>query len=50
MNFTDNKYSSFHVGRHNTGNGYNLNRVYIGKSYSEKDLGVLVNQVLRLKG
>ena len=36
-----------HVGRHNTEYIYNLNGADIGKSDSEKDLGVLVSQDLR---
>ena len=36
MGFDINKCSTLHVGRHNTGNKYNLDGVNIGKSNSEK--------------
>ena len=39
--------STLHVGRHNTRNRYTINGEDIGKSNSEKDLGVLINQDLR---
>ena len=39
MDFNINKCNILHVGKHNTGNRYNLSGVDIGKSNSEKDLG-----------
>ena len=44
MDFDINKCSTLHVAKHNTGSTYTLNGVNIGKSNSERDLGVLVSQ------
>ena len=47
MDFDINKCSTLHIGIHNTGNRYTPDRFDIGKSNSEKDLGLLVSQNLR---
>ena len=47
MDFNINKCSTLYVGRHNTRNIYTLDKVDIGKSNCEKEVGALVNQDLR---
>ena len=47
MDFNINKCNTLHISKHNTGNKYTLSGVDIGKSNSERDLGVLVSQDLR---
>ena len=47
MDFNINKCSTLHVGRHNTRNRYNLSKLDITKSNSEKDLGVVVSFIAK---